>query len=112
MKSIRAVLLLVVFGFCLSATLGALSLHLLPPGVASATYLWPGTYVAPMLGKIIPTSAVYWLVPEGGAPAYLLLIGVGAFVSWAVLLGLVAFVVGRWVRPNNSFKPTSLCDAA
>jgi hypothetical protein len=108
MKNIHTILPLAFIGLCLSAAIGALVLFALPPGLASTVYLWPGTYIAPVLGKITPTSFLYWLVPDGGAPAYLLLIAIGALFSWAVLCTAVAFVIRRVVRPNNSFKPTPL----
>jgi hypothetical protein len=112
MKNIRAILLLALTGLCLSAAIGALALFALPPGLASTSYLWPGTYIAPVLGTVTPASALYWLVPGGGAPAYLFLIAIGAFFSWAVICGAVAFVVGRMVRPNNAFKPKPLRGSA
>ena len=108
MKNIHAILLLALVGLCLSAAAGALALFALPPGLASTVYLWPGTYIAPVLGKITPASFLYWLVPDGGACAYLLLIAIGAFFSWAVLCAAVAFVIRRMVRPDNSFRPNPL----
>lgn len=108
MKNFHAILLFALLGLSLSAAIGALTLFVLPPGLASAFYLWPGTCVAPILGKLIPMEVLYWLVPGGGAPAYLLLIAIGAFLSWAVLCSSLAFVAGRMVRPNNSFKAKPL----
>ena len=109
MKNIRVVWILALLGIGLSAVVGLLVLRTLPQSSASAVYLWPGSYAAPILGKITPTAAVYWLVPEGGAPAYFLLVLVGAFVSWAALFALLALAVRHaWMRPNNSFKPNPL----
>ena len=113
MKNLRMVLWLALLGIGVSAATGLLILRTLPQSWAAAVYLWPGNLAAPILGKIIPTAAVYWLVPEGGAPAYLLLILVGAFASWAALFTLVALAVHRtWLRPNNSFKPKPLRGSA
>ncbi len=112
MKSIRTVFLLALLGVSLSAAVGALALFALPSTLASTAYLWPGNYAAPILDKITPVAALYWLVPEGGPLAYLLLIVLGPFFAWAVLFAAVAFVIGRWVRPNNSFKPKPLRGSA
>jgi len=112
MKNIHTILLLALVGLCLSAAIVGLVLFALPSGLASTVYLWPGTYIAPVLGKITPTSFLYWLVLDGGAPAYLLLIAIGAFFSWAALCTGVAFVIRRMLRPNNLFKPNPLRGSA
>lgn len=95
MKSLRAAVLV---GIGFSAAVGALALAVLSPGWASTTYLWPGIQTAELLVHITPTAVVYWLVPGGGAPAYLLHVLTGAFVSWAVLFALAAFAIRRDAR--------------
>ena len=87
----------------LSAALGLLVFILAPNTWAVSVYLWPGTYVAALLTRIIPNNLIYWLVPEGGPPAFLLLVLLGSFVSWAALLGLALPAVHLMVRrrPNK-----------
>ena len=88
----------VLVGIGFSAAVGALALGVLLPGWASTTYLWPGIQTAALLVHITLTAAVYWLVPEGGASAYLLHVLTGAFVSWAMLFALAAFAIRRDTR--------------
>ncbi|MQP76363.1 hypothetical protein CQ393_10735 [Stenotrophomonas sp. MYb238] len=112
MKNIRTILLLAFLGIFLSAAIGSLVLFVFPSGLASVAYLWPGAHIAPILSKITPTAVVCWLVPEGGAPAYLLLVVTGALFSWAVLFTAAAFVIGCRVQLNHSFKPKLLRGSA
>ena len=98
MKGLRTALLLALIGMCFSAAIGAVALAILPPGWAWTAYMWPGIQTAPVLVHITPTAMVYWLVPEGGAPAYLLLVLTGAFLAWSVLFALAAFAIRREAR--------------
>jgi ABC-type tungstate transport system substrate-binding protein len=112
MKNICTILLPALFGPCLSASIGLLVLFVFPSSLASVAYFWPGTHIAPVLGKTTPTAVMYWLVPEGGAPSYLLLVATGALFSWAVLFTAAAFVIGCRVQLNHSFKPKLLRGSA
>jgi hypothetical protein len=104
MKNFRTALWLSLLGSGISSAIGLLVLGAFPQSWAATTYLWPGPNVAPLLSKIIPTAVVYRLVPDGGAPAFLMLILVGAFVSWTVLFVFITLVARRAWRPNSSFK--------
>jgi hypothetical protein len=89
------------YAFCgviSSAASGLLVFILAPKSRAVSVYLWPGMHVAPLLARLVPIKIMSWVVPEGGPPAYLLLVLVGSFLSWAVLFGLATLAVHLMMR--------------
>lgn len=58
---------------------------------AVGIYLMPAGLVVPLVGPLIPSRVVYWVIPDGGAPAGLLLILSSALLFWTVMFGAVHF---------------------
>jgi hypothetical protein len=55
-------------------------------------YLWPAGILAPVIGPLLlSTKLVYWLVPDGGAPAGVFLIVLSSLLFWAILFGVAYF---------------------
>jgi uncharacterized membrane protein YraQ (UPF0718 family) len=48
-------------------------------------YLLPGVFVGGLLSRMIPSKFVYWIEPEGGPAAFLLLALLGSFAIWSTL---------------------------
>lgn len=74
---------LLSLGFSLA--FGASAFMLAPKSWIVSVYLWPGTIVGSALAKVVPSAWMYGIVPEGGAPAFLLLVLIGSFLSWGLL---------------------------
>jgi hypothetical protein len=62
---------------------------------AFLAYVAPAGILVRLIGPLIPWKAVYWLVPDGGASAGVLLIGVSALFFWTIVFGVCHFA---WVR--------------
>jgi hypothetical protein len=75
----------------LSVGLGTLTFALGRFFDAFGIYLAPAGKVIVVVGPIIPDSVVYWLIPNGGAPAGVLLVVISAMFFWTVLFGGVHF---------------------
>jgi hypothetical protein len=54
---------------------------------AVTAYLQPGIVLGGLVSHLIPTAVVYWVVPEGGPSAFLLIALACAFFFWSTLLG-------------------------
>ena len=69
-------------------------------GGAVMVYVAPAGMLVPVIGPLIPSKVLYWLVPDGGAPAGVLLIGVCALIFWTLAFGVAHFA---WVslRPGE-----------
>jgi hypothetical protein len=61
-------------------------------------YLLPGVAIAFVLSPVIPTKVVYWLDPEGGPPAFLMLAMTCAFLFWTLVFAGIL----RWRRARTS----------
>src|ERR1044071_7436393 len=93
--------------FCKSAAVGALISIALGAAAflfagqtgAVSAYLFPGIHIAGFLISVVPTSFVYWIEPEGGPYAFLLLALVCAAVVWAGLFGSIQYA---WARRHRS----------
>jgi hypothetical protein len=68
---------------------------------AFSLFIAPSRLVSPVIEPLVPDSVIYWLVPNGGAPAGVLLIMFGAFLFWSAAFGAVHFA---WMqlRVNQS----------
>jgi hypothetical protein len=69
---------------------------------AITAYLQPGIVLAGFLSPLVPSAVVYWVEPEGGPYAFLLITLVCAFFFWTALLGAVHFVWRRAKAPDQS----------
>ena len=108
MRKFRVDWLSVLAGILLAGGFLAAAFSCFPRTWVVDLYLWPGAKLAPLLSEVVPSTVMYWLVPEGGAPAYLLLVLVASFFSWAALLALLSSIArGRRVWPNYSLKRTN-----
>ena len=77
-------------------------------GSAVLAYVAPAGMLVPVIGPLIPSKVVYWLVPDGGAPAGALLVGVCALFFWTIVFGVAHFA---WVSlrraGTDSKSPTT-----
>lgn len=86
---------------CLLGIAGALALGVLAFAIAPffrfpmEAYLAPSALLVPIFVPLIPSSVVYWLMPEGGAPAGVLLIVVSTLFFWSALFGIASYF---WLR--------------
>ena len=73
-------------------------------GSAVLAYVAPAGMLVPVIGPLIPSKVVYWLVPDGGAPAGALLVGVCAlfFLDYCVWSG--TFCLGLAQTRGDRFK--------
>jgi hypothetical protein len=72
--------------------LGAAAFALSPFFDAVGVYIMPARLMAPVLGPIVPSRLTYWLVPEGGAAAGVLLILASSVLFWTICFGVIYFV--------------------
>lgn len=87
-------------GVVAAVVLGALAFVLAPFFDAVRLYTSPAALLVPVLVPIIPSRLMHWLVPDGGAPAAILLIMASAILFWSILLGAAyfGFVVSKHSR--------------
>jgi hypothetical protein len=90
-KSAMVGVFLAVAGFVLAFALG-------PFFDAVRVYLAPAGLLLPVIGPLIPSSVVYRFVPDGGAPAGVLLIGICALLFWTIVFGVAHFA---WISFRN-----------
>ena len=89
---LSAVLFLMAFALHGNAMLGVLIFSSIP--------------TATVLGKLLPESFMYLLVPDGGAPAAVLLLIASAWLQLMVVLSAVTFVfLGRRMRSGYRKPP-------
>jgi hypothetical protein len=81
----------VAVGIVLALALGALAFALARFFDAVGVYITPATLLEPVIEPLIPSAVVYWLVPDGGAPAALLLILVCTLLFWTTVFGVAHF---------------------
>jgi len=80
-----------VIGAVLAIAGFALAFALAPFFAAVILYITPAAILVPVIGSLIPSKVVYWLVPDDGASAGLLLIMISAFFFWTIVFGVVHF---------------------
>jgi len=80
-----------VIGAVLAVAGFALAFALAPFFDAVILYIPPAAILVPVIGSLIPPKVGYWLVPNGGGPAGLLLIMISAFFFWTIVFGIVHF---------------------
>ena len=88
-------------GMLVAIALGVLAYLLAPFFDAVGVYAAPAQLLLPIIGALIPSTVVFRLVPEGGAPAGILLIMTCTLLFWTVVLGSIHFLVGSLRRPRQ-----------
>jgi hypothetical protein len=75
--------------------------------VAVRVYLAPAGLLLPVIGSLISSKLVYRFVPEGGATAGGLLVGVCALFFWTVVFAVAHFAWVSLRRGGTDSKPSS-----
>jgi hypothetical protein len=83
------------FGIVAAIALGAVAFAVAPLFDGVAVYSAPARLVVPIIGPAIPSRLIYWLIPDGGAPAGILLILISAVLFWSTLFGATYFAFAR-----------------
>jgi hypothetical protein len=81
-----------IVGMLLALAVGALAFALAPFFDAVGLYITPAKILAPIVGPLIPSTVIYRLVPDGGAPAGILLILICTVCFWTIVFGVTHFV--------------------
>src|SRR5262245_41531983 len=87
----KRILISVFAGVLISSACGAGS-YVFPLFDAFSIYISPSRFLLPVIGPLVPSALVDRLVPEGGAPAGVLLIVICAALFWAIIFALLYFV--------------------
>jgi len=88
--------------------LGAIAYAFAPLFDAVGVYIMPARLLVPVAGRIIPSQLIYWLVPDGGAAAGVLLILTSAVLFWTVCFGAIYFAWATSRRKQSSGETTAL----
>lgn len=84
----------------LGAVLLACAAFLLFPGSwVSEFFLAPGLLLGAAIASLVPSGALYAVVPDGGGPAYVLLAAFCTLVFWASVIG---FTFSCYIRRARS----------
>ena len=67
--------------------------------VALTASLQPGLVLGGLISPLVPTPFVYWVEPEGGPNAFLLIALASAFCFWSTLLAGVHYF---WRRAKHA----------
>lgn len=78
-------------GIIAALALGAVAFALSPFFDAVGVYIMPARLMVPVLGPVVPSRLTYWLVPDGGAAAGVLLIIASAILFWTICSGALYF---------------------
>jgi len=71
---------------------------------AFSLFIAPSRLVLPVIEPVFPDGAIYWLVPNGGAAAGVLLIMFCALLFWSVAFGAIHFA---WMQLRlNQSQPS------
>jgi hypothetical protein len=88
-----------VVGMVLAIAVGLLAFALSPFFDAIGVYVMPAEMLAPVIGPLLASTVMYWLVPDGGVPASVLLIVISAFFFWTIVFGVAHFAWPSLRRP-------------
>jgi hypothetical protein len=80
-----------VVGMLLALAVGAIVLVLASFIDAVGFYIAPAKILAPIIGPLIPSSMMYRLAPDGGAPAGILVIMICTLCFWTIVFTAVDF---------------------
>jgi hypothetical protein len=75
--------------------------------VVVRVYLAPAGLLLPVVGPLISSKAVYWLVADGGATAGVLMVGVCALFFWTIVFGVAHFAWVSLRREGTDSSPVS-----
>jgi hypothetical protein len=92
-------------GALLAIALGVLA-YAVPIFYAVGFYAAPSQLLIPIIGSLVPSSLVYRVVPEGGAPAGVLLILTSALIFWTLTFAVIHFLIGSMRRNRASTRTT------
>jgi hypothetical protein len=95
----RSVLMSAVLGILAAITLGGLAFAAEPLFDAVGVYLAPARLTIFVVEPLIPSRLIYWLIPDGGAPAGFFLIVVSAILFWSIFFGAIYFA---WTASKRS----------
>ncbi|ODB98029.1 hypothetical protein A3196_15445 [Candidatus Thiodiazotropha endoloripes] len=94
------------WGFCFSVVF-AIAIFILGSSQLSNFYIESASSTIFIMDKIIPSSFVYLLFPDGGGPAGVGLIISSAIIQWGFILSVIVyFLIYRRGSPNQPIKPT------
>ena len=87
-SKMRRILASVAVGVVASIMLGVLVFVLAPKTNFVRAYLAPGIVIGGSLSRFIPTRLTYWLVPEGGPDAFLMVATACASIFWSLVFAI------------------------
>jgi hypothetical protein len=76
-----------VVGTVAAIAVGVLAFALGPFFDAADAYMKPATFFMPVIGRMIPSRAWDWVIPDGGPAAGVLLVLVCTLLFWTVVFG-------------------------
>ena len=76
-----------VVGTVAAIAAGVLASALAPFFDAVGAYMKPAAFLMPVIGRMIPSRALGWLIPDGGPAAGVLFMMVCTILFWAVFFG-------------------------
>jgi hypothetical protein len=94
----KFVLISAVVGIFAAIALGGLAFAAEPHFDAVGVYFSPARLTIFVVEPLIPSRLMYWLLPDGGAPAGLFLILVSAILFWSIFFGAIYFT---WARSKR-----------
>ena len=97
--SVRRVIRSAGTGTLLAFLIGVLVFVFGGQTVAVTAYLQPGVVLGGLISPLVPTAVVYWVEPEGGPNAFLLIALASAFFFWSTLLAGVHYF---WRRAKHA----------
>ena len=77
----------VVVGTVAAIAAGVLAFTLTPFFDAVGAYMGPAAFLMPVIGTVIPSRALDWVIPNGGPAGGVLLMMVCTLLFWAVIFG-------------------------
>jgi hypothetical protein len=99
LPSVRRVSTSAGTGALLALIIGMLVFGFGAQTVAVTAYLQPGIVLGGLVSPLVPTAVVYWVAPEGGPYAFLLIALACAFFFWSTLLGGIHYFWRRAKHP-------------
>ena len=99
---IRRILVATIIGAFLSACLLSL-IYALQYSALTVIFIFSTTPTASLLFWVLPDAFVYWLVPEGGGPAAMLLITFSAWLQYMLVFAVLTYIFLRQ-RFNSALK--------
>jgi hypothetical protein len=84
-----------VVGTVAATAAGVLAFALAPFFDAVGAYMKPAAFLMPAIGRMIPSRALDWVIPDGGPVAGVLLMMVCTLLFWVVVFGGSYFA---WIK--------------